>query len=70
VEIAQIIDKYQVGECIENHEPKSLAAKINAMIENKEQLLVYKQNCKAASKVLNWENEKESLINVLAKYAE
>jgi glycosyltransferase involved in cell wall biosynthesis len=70
VEIAQIIDKYQVGECIENHEPKSLAEKINKMLANKEQLQLFKQNCKEAAKVLNWENEKERLIKVLAKYAE
>jgi len=70
VEIAQIIDKYQVGECIENHNPESLATKINSMINNKGQLLIYKQNCKEAAKVLNWENEKEKLIEILAKYAE
>ncbi len=68
VEIEQIIDKYQVGETIESHEPKHLAAKIENMLANRGQLQQYKQNCKQAAKVLNWENEQEKLIEVLRKY--
>lgn len=68
VEIEQIIDKYQVGETIESHEPKQLAAKIESMLANREQLQQYKQNCKQAAKILNWENEQEKLIEVLRKY--
>jgi len=68
VEITQIIDKYQVGETIESHEPKLLAAKIERMLSNQDQLQQYKLNCKQAAKVLNWENEQENLIEVLRKY--
>jgi len=70
VEISQIIDKYLVGETIESHEPKQLAVHIENMLSNQEQLQVYKQNCQQAAKVLNWENEKDKLIEVLRKYAE
>ena len=69
VEIKQIIDKYQVGETIDSHEPKQLADRIESMLANREQLQQYKQNCKQAAKILNWENEKEKLIEVLRKYA-
>jgi glycosyltransferase involved in cell wall biosynthesis len=69
VEIKQIIDKYQVGETIEGHEPAKLAAHIEKMLADCKQLEQYKLNCIAASKVLNWENEKEALIKVLGKYA-
>ncbi len=69
IEIARIIEKYQVGETIEGHEPKILAAHIESMLANRDQLQQYKQNCIEAAKILNWENEKENLIEVLRKYA-
>ncbi len=67
-EIEQIIDKYRVGETIESHDPKKLAAKINAMLADKTQLRQYKDNCRRAAKILNWENEQENLRKVLRKY--
>jgi len=67
-EIKKIIDQYQVGETIESHEPLLLAKKIEAMLANKEQLAVYRQNCRIAAQTLNWENEQKKLIEVLQKY--
>jgi len=69
VEIKKIIDDYQVGETIINHEPRQIALHINNMINNQERLLEYKSNCKLASKALNWDNEKQTLIKILEKYA-
>ena len=67
-EIEQIIDKYQVGEIIDSHEPKKIAEKINAMLSDKTQLRQYKENCRIAAGILNWENEQEKLKEVLRKY--
>lgn len=68
VEIKKIIDRYKIGECIENHEPKHIAEKINALLNNSEKLLQYRANCLKASKELNWENEKSGLIHILEKH--
>ncbi len=68
VEIKKIIDRYKIGECIENHEPKHIAEKINTLLNNSEKLLQYKANCITASKELNWENEKLGLIHILEKH--
>lgn len=69
VEIKKIIDDYQVGETIINHNPEQIAGHITAMISNKQKLAGYKRNCIVASKTLNWEFEKQTLIKILKKYA-
>lgn len=69
VEIKNIIDSYQVGETIKSHEPRSLGLHISSLIANPERLAIYKTNCREAAKVLNWENEKRVLQNILCKYA-
>lgn len=69
VEIKKIIDKYGVGETIKNHDPRQLAQHISAMISNTARLEQYRQNCIFAAKVLNWENEKQTLVKILEKYA-
>jgi glycosyltransferase involved in cell wall biosynthesis len=49
VEVKKIIDKYQVGETIENHDPKHITKRITEMISDNEKLKVYRQNCHKAS---------------------
>jgi glycosyltransferase involved in cell wall biosynthesis len=69
VEIKQIIDKYKVGECIENHEPQHIANKISSMLTDEKKLEKYKLNTIIATEELNWENERNVLINIFNKYA-
>ena len=69
VEVKNIIDQYQVGECTENHDPKHIADRINSMLKNEAQLKNYKTNTLKASKELNWEIEKTQLIRIFDKYA-
>jgi glycosyltransferase involved in cell wall biosynthesis len=69
VELKNIVDSYQVGETIRSHEPKQIAKHISAMLENTDQLKIYKANCAIAAAELNWENEKRTLIKILEKYA-
>jgi len=68
VEVKKIIETYQVGETIESHEPRAIAQKIGSMISDQARLTFYRKNCKKATELLNWENEKKVLVEVLKKY--
>ena len=63
-EIEKIIQTYCVGDFIENHTPKNIAAKINELLRSSE-LLKYKHNCLRAKTELNWRLEKLKLINLI-----
>ncbi|HTA28113.1 MAG TPA: glycosyltransferase [Bacteroidia bacterium] len=65
IEIKRIIDDYDVGICIESHNPEEIAAKINYMLANKAYLGIWRNNAAKAREVLNWENEKKVLVEVL-----
>jgi glycosyltransferase involved in cell wall biosynthesis len=64
LEIQQIIDRYQVGTYIENHNPKRLATLINQLLEDKEKLNRWSANALKAAKELNWEREEGILFEV------
>ncbi len=68
VEVKKIIDRYHVGEIIESHQPELLAQSIRNMLTDKKKLVHYRANCKTAAAVLNWETEKETLIEILRKH--
>ncbi len=68
VEVKNIVEKYKIGECIDNHNPVDIAERINTMLKNKAKLKQYKGNTELASKELNWNNEKLNLINILQKH--
>jgi len=57
-EMKKLVTQYQVGEVIENYSSKHIADKINAMINNNEQIEVWKTNAKKTALELNWEKEK------------
>lgn len=67
-EIKKIIEKYDVGVLIENHDPEHIAEKINGMLNNNYKSLLKENLIKAASE-LNWENEEKVLKLVYSKYA-
>ena len=69
VELKNIIQHYEIGEFIENHDPLHIADSIKRMLEDKKQLAVYKSNNLKAASELNWENEKKTLIEIFAPYA-
>ncbi|RLD41375.1 MAG: glycosyltransferase [Bacteroidetes bacterium] len=68
-EIKRIIEKYQIGDTIENHEPKHIAGKITEMLSDKKQIAIWKENLKFAAEELSWEKEEEKLKEVYKKYA-
>lgn len=68
VEIKNIIDQYKVGDCIQSHDPKYIAEKINSILNNETQLQDWKKNCKIAAENLNWEKEEKLLTLVYAPF--
>lgn len=68
VELKNIITKYNVGDCIENHNPKHIAEKLNTILNNPALLSEWKKNCKIAAENLNWENEEKELTNVYSQF--
>lgn len=66
-EIKRIVEQYEIGLLIENHDPKHIASKISYMLENdfKSKL---NENLEKAANELNWENEETTLKLVYSKY--
>ena len=69
VELKNIIQRYEIGEFIENHDPKHIAATINKMLSDEKQLAIYKANTRKAAAELNWDIEKKTLIEIFSPYA-
>jgi glycosyltransferase involved in cell wall biosynthesis len=61
-EIEKVITAYSVGDFIETHEPKHIAAKLNEILSDTMKQAEWKTNAVDAAKTLNWEMEE---INVL-----
>jgi glycosyltransferase involved in cell wall biosynthesis len=69
VELKKIIDQYQIGTFIENHDPLHIADTIEAMLSDEKRMAFYKENTIKAAAKLNWENEKQTLIEIFTPYA-
>jgi len=63
-EMKRIVSEYHVGISIEETTEEAIAEGINKMLSSPEDYLLWKENCKKASKILCWEKEKEILINI------
>lgn len=63
-EIGKIIMTYEVGEFIDDHDPATIARKINEML-NSPRLAVYRANTEKVRMELNWEKEKQKLLQVI-----
>lgn len=68
VEVKKIVEKYQVGDCIQSHEPKHIAEKLNHILADADRLQMWKKNAKIASESLNWETEQQRLIAVYKQF--
>ncbi len=67
-EIKKIIEKYQVGSFIPNHEPESIAETINDIFSKPEKIKKWKANTQRLRKELNWKKESEKLRELFSKY--
>jgi glycosyltransferase involved in cell wall biosynthesis len=66
VEIKSFIDKYKVGICIESHNAKHIADKLNYMLTSHE-YNIWKANTQIAAQQNNWENEKKVWVDMINK---
>lgn len=69
VELKNIIQQYEIGEFIENHDPEHIAATLNRLLQDENRLALYRQNTLKAALELNWENEKKTLVEIFSPYA-
>ena len=68
VEVKRIMNKYNIGEIVEDYSPESLAKKLNEMLSNSEKREVWKENMQKAKQELNWENEQKKLIEIYSQF--
>jgi glycosyltransferase involved in cell wall biosynthesis len=68
VEIKKIIKEYNVGDCIDDHDPKHIADKINQILNDEVTLQLWKKNTNIAAEKLNWETEEQQLIAVYKQF--
>lgn len=69
-EMAAIVQKYQIGEIAQSHEPRQLAMQFMEMLENEEKRKFWKKNLLPASEELCWENEKKVLLKIFNQLIE
>lgn len=67
-EMKIIIDNYKVGETFTGKTAKELSEKIKNLLNNKENLITYHNNCITAAKELNWKNEEQKLKRIFNSY--
>ncbi len=67
IEVANIVNKYNIGMVIENQDPISISESIKKMLNNTEQIKNWKINLAKAAKELCWENEETELMKVYEK---
>ena len=68
VEVKKIIHYYSVGDCIENHDPKHIADKLNKLLADNLTLQEWKKNANVVANSLNWEQEELKLIEVYKQF--
>ena len=69
VEVKKIVEQYQIGMTIENHEPSHIADRIRMALSDKNQVDKWKENLKFAAEELSWSKEKLKLKAIFDKYA-
>ncbi len=63
-EVSNIVLTHRVGEITATHEPKTLAKMIEHLLDDKINS-VYKANCRKAAEALCWENERNTLLEIV-----
>jgi len=69
IELKQIIDKYDIGYYIQNHDPKHIASVISDIFSDKIRYNTVKQNTAKAKEELCWEKEEKVLLGVINRNA-
>ncbi|HEX2937020.1 MAG TPA: glycosyltransferase [Bacteroidales bacterium] len=64
VEVANIVNTWDIGVVTNSHDPENIAAEITRMLHNKEQYHNWKINLEKAAQTLHWENERHKLEEI------
>jgi len=67
-EIAKIINTYQVGFFIPDHNPLNMAKIINEVLADQQQMDAWKKNCSFAAPELIWEIEEKKVVDIYSHY--
>jgi len=65
IELKQIIDQYDIGYYIQNHDPKHIASVITGIFSDENRYNIVKQNTVKAKEELCWEKEEKVLMGVI-----
>ncbi|MDD4971806.1 MAG: glycosyltransferase [Paludibacter sp.] len=65
IELKQIIDQYDIGYYIQNHDPKHIASVISGIFSDEIRYNTVKQNTVKAKEELCWEKEEKVLMGVI-----
>jgi len=65
IELKQIIDQYDIGYYIQNHDPKHIASVITGIFSDENRYNIVKQNTVKAKEDLCWEKEEKVLMGVI-----
>jgi glycosyltransferase involved in cell wall biosynthesis len=66
-EIQGVVEKENIGLCVDSHDPTSIAEGVNYLLDHPELREQMRTNCFRAREKYNWENEKKELIDIYAK---
>ena len=64
-EMKSLVERYQIGEFLEDHDPVTLALQLDKLLNDEVKLFGFKLNLLKAAEELCWENEELGLINLL-----
>jgi len=67
VEVENIIKSYNIGDIIDNHNPKHIASKLKNMLSDMDRMQLWKKNLHKAREELCWENEQGRIIEIFRK---
>jgi len=61
IEVKRLVEEYNIGEVVYDFSPEKLAAQIEQILSNPEQLDEWRSNCKKASALEHWDKEVQQL---------
>jgi glycosyltransferase involved in cell wall biosynthesis len=64
VEVKKIVEGFNIGLCIDSHEPKVFAQTIKEMFADEVRFNQWKENVKVAAKELCWEKEEQNFLEI------
>lgn len=68
IEIRNIFSRYEIGEMIDNHDPKHIAERINFMLSDPIKRKTWVENEVRASREFCWQNEEKTLAGIYLQF--